>query len=320
MSQMMTQQPVNKMTTKKKSVNGILLLDKPKELTSNAALQRVKRLFNAKKAGHTGSLDPLATGMLPLCFGEATKFSQFLLESDKRYYVTGKLGVKTTTGDSEGEVIATRVVQGVTAERLKEVLAEFLGDITQIPPMYSAIKHQGKPLYTLARQGIEIERQPRPVHIFSIVLESCTEDTFTFVVHCSKGTYIRTLVEDMGEKLNVGAHVIALRRLSVTPYDQQPMYTMDQLEALVMQKASHPSEGDLLSKILLPVETAVGDCPAITLSTASAFYLRTGQAVRLPGPLTAKRVKIYDQNGQFLGVGEVLPDGRVKPERLVNVA
>lgn len=296
----------------RRQVNGILLLDKPAEMTSNGALQRVKRLFYAKKAGHTGSLDPIATGMLPICFGEATKFSQFLLESDKSYRVTGQLGVQTNTGDREGEVIAACQVVDMTVERIEQVMTKFLGEQDQIPPMFSAIKYQGKPLYELARKGIEIERKSRRVTIFSLRLDKLKNDQFTFHVHCSKGTYIRTLVEDIGRALGCGAHVIRLHRTTVTPYDETHMVTLPALEAIA---ASAGSEG--LSACLLPVETAVQVFPIVKLSTSAAFYMRMGQPVRANFPINSLFVRLVSEDLRFLGMGEVLPDGRVKPHRLL---
>lgn len=296
----------------RRSVHGILLLDKPPGMTSNGALQRVKRLFYAKKAGHTGSLDPIATGMLPICFGEATKFSQFLLESDKSYHVVAKLGVQTTTGDCEGEAIAVKPVIDVTLDRLAQIVPQFLGDIEQVPPMYSAIKHQGKPLYELARKGIEIERKSRPVTIFSLDVLHLEGDQLTMRVHCSKGTYIRTLVEDIGQELGCGAHVIGLRRLTVTPYGDGIMYTLPALEKIYDTVGL---EG--LASALLPVETAVQVFPAIQLSTSAAFYLRMGQPVRTPFPLDASLVRLVSEDARFLGIGEVMSDGRVKPHRLL---
>jgi tRNA pseudouridine55 synthase len=295
-------------------VDGILLLDKPAGMTSNRVLQSVKRLFHAKKAGHTGSLDPLATGMLPICFGEATKFSQFLLESDKSYEVVAKLGVRTRTADSEGEIIATKPVQNVTRERILDLIPSFLGEIDQIPPMFSALKVQGKPLYELARQGIEIERKARRVTIFSFSLEKLdlAVNEMTFRVHCSKGTYIRTLIDDMGEALGCGAHVTALRRTMVTPYQSALMHTFSELEHIAQTAGS---EG--LLACLLPVETSVHIFPAVTLSQAAAFYLRMGQPVRAPFPLDSAMVRLLSEDATFLGIGEVMSDGRVKPHRLL---
>jgi tRNA pseudouridine55 synthase len=296
-----------------RQVHGILLLDKPIGLTSNSALQRVKRLFKAKKAGHTGSLDPIASGMLPICFGEATKFSQFLLESDKSYQVVAKLGEQTTTGDSEGAIIATSPVVGVTEAVLVQVISKYLGEIDQIPPMFSAIKVKGKPLYELARKGIEIERSPRRITIFSMYTESLVGSIVKFHVHCSKGTYIRTLVEDIGKDLGCGAHVVGLRRIQVTPYSHAGMYTLPALEAIVDRLGLAG-----LSPCLLPVETSVQVFPAVTLSLAAAFYLRTGQSVRVTVPLNSHIVRLYSEEGKFLGMGEVMLDGRIKPMRLLS--
>lgn len=296
----------------RRNINGILLLDKPDGMTSNGALQRVKRLFGAKKAGHTGSLDPIATGMLPLCFGEATKFSQFLLESNKSYYVTAKLGEQTNTGDSEGTIIATKPVVGVTQQRIQQVLEKFIGEIDQVPPMFSAIKVQGKPLYELARKGIEIERKSRRVTIFSLDLIRCESDQLSLQVHCSKGTYIRTLVEDIGRELDCGAHVIELRRTNVTPYDNALMYTLPALEAIAVSAGIGG-----LDACLLPVETAVQIFPAVQLSTSAAFYLRMGQPIRTNLPAETSLVRLVAEDGRFLGMGEVTLDGMVKPHRLV---
>ncbi|OGT45374.1 MAG: tRNA pseudouridine(55) synthase TruB [Gammaproteobacteria bacterium RIFCSPHIGHO2_12_FULL_41_20] len=293
-------------------VHGILLLDKPRGITSNHALQRVKRLFSAKKAGHTGSLDPLATGMLPLCLGEATKFSQFLLNSDKYYRVVAKLGVQTTTADSEGEIVAVSSVEGINLSNLMRVLPGFMGVIEQVPPMYSALKYHGKPLYRLARQGIEVERQPREVCIHVLQAEELCGDLLSLYVHCSKGTYIRTLVEDIGRELGCGAHVYQLRRMAVSPYQQATMYSMSILESI------HEEAGmQGLSALLLPMESAVDVFPAVKLSTAAAFYLRMGQAVRVPELPSTGLIRLLSVDAKFLGIGEVLADGRVKPHRLV---
>lgn len=295
----------------KKNINGILLLDKGIDISSNGALQRVKWLFGAKKAGHTGSLDPLATGMLPICFGEATKFSQYLLESDKRYRVKVKLGEKTTTGDAEGEIIATRPIVNLSLERISIVLRQFTGEIQQIPPMFSAIKHQGTPLYELARKGVAVDRAPRHVTIFSVNCDGFDGDTFNLDVHCSKGTYIRTLVEDIGEVLECGAHVAQLRRTCVTPYQEAKMITFEALEAL--QKEFGPAA---LYQLLLPIESSVEALPVVKLSTSSAFYIRTGQPVMVPHLPTHGLVRLYSDDG-FMGVGEIMDDGRVAPRRLI---
>lgn len=293
----------------KKNINGIFLLNKPLNMTSNHALQRVKRLFGAKKAGHTGSLDPLATGMLPICFGEATKFSQFLLESDKCYQVTAKLGEKTTTGDAEGEVILARSIPPISREQLDQVLSLFVGAQQQIPPMFSAVKFQGKPLYELARQGIEIERQSRTVTIYELELIAFTSDTLRLNVRCSKGTYIRTLVEDIGEKLGCGAHVIELHRSVVSPYQSASMMTLADLEA---------EDANILEQYLLPMETSVASFPAIELSASAVFYIQTGQSIVVPGISASGWVRLIANDARFLGVGEILEDGRIAPRRLIN--
>lgn len=297
----------------RKHINGILLLDKPIGMTSNRALQKVKYLFQAKKAGHTGSLDPIATGMLPVCFGEATKFSQFLLESDKVYCVEAKLGVATNTGDSEGEVISTLAIDGITEEKIQAVLAKWVGEIEQIPPMYSAIKHQGRPLYELARKGIVIERKSRTVRIFSLEFHSLHEDKLSFSVHCSKGTYVRTLVEDIAKDLGSCAHVTQLRRLTVTPYNETSMLTMPILEAMVEESGI-----ESLLPYLLPIESAVQSYHAVTLSSSAAFYLKMGQPVRTASIIPAgSLVRLVAEDGKFMGIGESMPDGRIKPVRLV---
>jgi tRNA pseudouridine55 synthase len=295
-----------------RKINGILLLDKPVCMTSNKALQRVKRLFGAKKAGHTGSLDPLATGMLPICFGEATKFSQYLLESDKCYQVSAKLGITTVTGDAEGAVTSVNPLIHVTRERIEESLSRLRGAIQQIPPMYSAVKWRGKPLYELARQGIEVNRVPRTVHIYQLQFNDLQQDILQLEVHCSKGTYIRTLVEDIGKLLGCGAHVSALRRSTVLPYSEIKMHTLDMLEHAHQQVGT-----EALVQYLLPVETSVETLPAVKLSHAAAFYMRTGQPVTAPRLLAKGLVRIFSHLDKFMGVGEILDDGRLAPRRLV---
>jgi tRNA pseudouridine55 synthase len=296
-----------------RNINGILLLDKPGKMTSNAALQTIKNLFKARKAGHTGSLDPLATGMLPICLGEATKFSQFLLEADKRYWVIAQLGIQTTTGDAEGEIVKKASVENISLPKFEEILQRFRGAITQIPSMYSALKHQGRPLYELARQGITIERQARTVHIHELVLLDHTADTLTLEVVCSKGTYIRTLVEDIGEVMGCGAHVAALRRLTAGPYREEQMITLD-----AMQKLAELNDLSLLDKHLLPVDSAVEHWPLLTLSEAAMYYLKRGQSIIAPYAPSSGWVRLARQSGEFIGVGEILEDGRVAPRRLVQ--
>jgi tRNA pseudouridine55 synthase len=297
-----------------RDVNGILLLDKPSGITSNDALQQVKHLYFAKKAGHTGSLDPLASGLLPICMGEATKVSAFLLDADKRYEVRCQLGVRTTTADAEGEVLETRPVEQYTDQQLEAVLDEFRGDIEQIPPMYSALKHEGQRLYKLARQGVEVEREARPVTIYELSISGRGQDWIDIDVHCSKGTYVRTLGEDMGERLGCGAHVAALRRTAVGPYDEQRLVTLERLQEL--------KQNDLpaMDALLLPIETALTQWPDVELSADASFYLQQGQPVLVPHAPTSGWVRLYESNRHFLGMGEILDDGRVAPRRLMKSA
>lgn len=297
-----------------RNVSGILLLDKPRGMTSNEALQRVKRLYKAAKAGHTGSLDPLATGLLPVCLGGATKFSSFLLDADKHYRVQVQLGVVTTTADAEGEVVKTAPVDGLCEQDLRQALERFRGPIEQLPPMYSAVKHQGERLYKLARQGIEVERTPRTVHIFEIDLRSFEPPSLEMDVHCSKGTYVRTLAEDLGEVLGCGGHVSGLRRMGVGPYVESDtrFVTLDEVERLA------EAEGlDALDALLLPLESALGHWPPVRLSEDAAFYLRQGQAVLVPQAPTEGLVRLYDPSRKFIGVGCILDDGKVQPKRLL---
>lgn len=296
---------------KGRAVNGILLLDKPLGLSSNRALQRVKRLYDARKAGHTGSLDPLADGMLPICLGDATKLSAFLLDADKHYWFRAKLGVTTATGDTEGEVIEERDAGAVTRADIEAVLPRFSGRIEQLPPMYSALKHQGKRLYELARDGIEVERQPREVTIHDLELLAFDRPEFELRVHCSKGTYVRTLAEDIGEALGCGAHVTALRRSGVGPYTELPMVTMEALE----NRAEQGTQA--LDELLLPIDTALGGWPEVQVGADSAFYLRQGQAVVVPKAPTEGWVRIYHAD-RFLAVGQVQDDGRIAPKRLMS--
>ncbi len=297
----------------RRPVDGVLLLDKPVGWTSNAALQAVKRLYQAKKAGHTGSLDPLASGLLPLCLGEATKLSGLLLNADKSYRFTCRLGVTTTTGDAEGEVIATRPVEALSCERVDAALRQFTGVIQQIPPMYSAVKQNGQPLYKLARKGIEVARAPREVTVRDLRLVRQEAEELECELRCSKGTYVRTLVADLGEALGCGAHVSALRRTAVEPYDAARMVT---LEALRERAEQEGLAG--LDQWLLPLDSAVADWPAISVAGDSAFYLRQGQAVLVPRAPTRGWVRLYQGEHRFLGIGEILDDGRVAPRRLVG--
>ena len=286
-------------------------MDKPAGISSNDVVQQAKRLFGAQKVGHTGSLDPLATGVLPLCFGEATKFSQYLLDADKKYWAQVRLGITTETGDADGEVIAQADASSVTPAQAVAALETFVGEIEQIPSMYSALKHQGQPLYKLARKGIEVERAPRQVSIYSAELLQFSEASIELRVHCSKGTYIRSLAEDLGAALGCGAHVSALRRLAAGPYEEGQATTLAELcETNDMQE---------MDALLLPVSSAVDSWPAVRLHEDTAHYVRQGQPVQVSHAPTDGWVQIFElaEEDRFLGVGEILTDGRVAPRRLV---
>ena len=289
----------------------MLVVDKPAGISSNDAVQQAKRLFGAQKVGHTGSLDPLATGVLPLCFGEATKFSQFLLDADKKYWTRIRLGVTTETGDADGDIIAEADASNVTAGQVAEELKNFVGEIEQIPSMYSALKHQGQPLYKLARQGIEVERAPRKVTIYSAELLNVTGSEIELFVHCSKGTYVRSLAEDLGAALGCGGHVSGLRRLAAGPYQEEQSISFEQLNAV-----GGPEELDTL---LLPVSSAVDSWPVMRLHEDTAHYLLRGQPVQVAHAPTEGWVQIFEsgEEDRFLGVGEILTDGRIAPRRLV---
>jgi tRNA pseudouridine55 synthase len=297
-----------------RNISGVLLLDKPIGLTSNKALQEVKFHFKAAKAGHTGSLDPLATGLLPICFGEATKLSAFLLDADKHYRVRVKLGETTTTADAEGEVVEQTDPSGVSEEDVRTVLGEFLGEQQQLPPMYSAIKHQGERLYKLARQGVEVEREPRTIHIHALNLLGFELPEFELDVHCSKGTYVRTLAEDMGKRLGCGAHVSGLRRTGVGPYDDQSMISLEQVQAAFADKRFQE-----MDEWLLPLESALSEWPVVKLTPDAAFYMQQGQPIMVPNAPTSGWVRLYANQSDFLGVGQILDDGRVAPKRLMQV-
>jgi tRNA pseudouridine55 synthase len=340
-------------SSKKRSVHGILLLDKPKGMTSNQALQTAKQLFSASKAGHTGSLDPLATGLLPLCFGEATKFSQFLLNANKIYCVSACLGFKTNTGDAEGEVIQSRPVSKYSVDQLEATLSAFRGLISQMPPMFSALKHKGRPLYKLARQGIVVERSPRTVTIHSLrLLDSRDESIYSqqlgflrvdrvvkqpecikihedcklsgnigknssaksilnLEIKCSKGTYIRTLIEDIGEALGCGAYVHDLRRVGVANYLAEQMVSLEELQSLSLAERDQK---------LLSLDSLLDEWPILKISQAAAYYLYRGQAVLLPNlPKQGFARLLLQESGRFIGVGEILEDGRVAPRRLMDL-
>ncbi len=301
---------MGKRKNKGRAVNGVLLFDKPSGGSSNQMLQKVKRLFGAAKAGHTGSLDPLATGMLPICMGEATKISAFLLDADKHYHLHCQLGVSTTTGDAEGDVLSTQDASHVQSADIEALLAEFTGEIEQIPPMYSALKHNGERLYKLARQGIEVERKPRRVTIYEIQLLSLQSSVLELKVTCSKGTYVRTLVEDIAARFDLGAHIVSLRRLRVGPYSGE-MITLSQLETLAEQGTA------ALDNCLLSIDSGVADWPDVQLGADAAFYVRQGQAVLVPHAPTKGWVRIYNHS-KFLGIGEIQDDGLVAPRRMIQ--
>ncbi|SLM61781.1 MULTISPECIES: tRNA pseudouridine(55) synthase TruB [Dickeya] len=301
-----------------RDIHGVLLLDKPQGASSNDVLQKVKRLFNANKAGHTGALDPLATGMLPVCLGEATKFSQYLLDADKRYRVIARLGQRTDTSDADGNVIAQRPVT-FDNDALMQALDSFRGHTQQVPSMYSALKHEGRPLYEYARQGIVVEREARDITVYELQFIRWEGDELELEIHCSKGTYIRTIIDDLGEKLGCGAHVIYLRRLQVATYPTARMVTLAQLQALHEQAlAQEQPVGELLDDLLLPMDTAVQAFPVVNLSAVVAGYLKLGQAVRAPDAPTQGMVRITEgESHKFIGMGEIDDEGRVAPRRLV---
>lgn len=293
----------------KRDITGILLLDKPLGLSSNQALQQAKRLFKAAKAGHTGSLDPLATGLLPLCFGQATKISSYLLDADKRYLAQVKLGEKTATGDAEGEIVARSNPVLLTQEHLLQAIPAFIGTIRQIPPMYSALKRDGQPLYKLARAGCEVEREPREVRIHALKLTRFLPGTCEFDVQCSKGTYIRTLVEDIAQAVGQVAHLSGLRRLEVGSFAGTRMWTLDELESLA-QSDPLALDGCLVS----PVQ-ALNHWPGVRLDPGRAFQLSRGQAVTLAEDLPAGPLTLVSEAGELLGIGEINAQGLLAPKR-----
>ena len=310
---------------KGRSVSGILLLDKPLHLSSNHAVQRVKRLFKAAKAGHTGSLDPLATGMLPICLGEATKFSQYMLDADKAYRTTAKLGVRTASGDTDSDVVSERPVPELDRETVETALNTFLGETLQTPSMYSALKKDGQPLYKLARQGIEVERKARPIHIYDIKLLDIRSDELDIELRCSKGTYVRNVVDDLGELLGCGAHVLTLRRFSVRGFDETAMVTLDELQDIAADTENSGESGqafEALDALLQPAWEAVKELPAVQLNELAASFLKQGQPVFVPNVSVEGKVVLFnkeaDASQKFVGVGEVMDDGRIAPRRLVS--
>lgn len=298
----------------RRDLHGVLLLDKPQGMTSNDALQKVKRLFNAKKAGHTGALDPLATGMLPICFGEATKFSQYLLDSDKRYQVIAKLGERTDTSDADGQIICSKPVN-ITQSQIDEALTHFRGDILQVPTMFSALKHQGKPLYEYARQGIVIERESRPITVYEnqFIQFDVTNHELTLEIHCSKGTYIRTIIDDLGELLGCGAHVIYLRRLQVSNYPIKKMVTLDALQNLADK-----------DELLMPVDSPMNEYPKVILSEQQGKNILLGRTIEIDSTINEVNVstkenlvRIY-QDQRFIGAG-IQTNNKLSPKRLISL-
>jgi len=295
-----------------RDIHGVFLLDKPQGMSSNDIMQKVKRIFQANKAGHTGALDPLATGMLPICLGEATKFSQFLLDADKRYLVTAKLGERTDTSDAEGQIVETRDVNVKTPEILT-ALEQFRGNILQVPTMFSALKHNGKPLYEYARQGITVEREARPITIFELNFIEYNAPYLTLEVHCSKGTYIRTLVDDLGEVLGCGGHVTMLRRTAVADYPTEKMLDWHALQSLAEQQ-----DLSLLDALLLPMDTAVAKLPALTLDENQTQGIGFGQRIKFNNPNRLQgQVRLFSHENRFLGVAVIDENNVIRPQRLV---
>ncbi|WP_225086872.1 tRNA pseudouridine(55) synthase TruB [Pectobacterium colocasium] len=301
-----------------RDIHGVLLVDKPQGVSSNDVLQKVKRIFNANRAGHTGALDPLATGMLPICLGEATKFSQYLLDSDKRYRVIARLGQRTDTSDADGNVIEERAI-GFSATELEQALEGFRGTTQQVPSMYSALKYQGRKLYEYARQGLTVPREARDITVYELQFIRWEGDELELEIHCSKGTYIRTIIDDLGEKLGCGAHVIYLRRLQVATYPIERMVTLEQLAALVEQaQAQELSPSLSLDPLLMPMESPVIDFPEVNLTPVVAGYLKLGQPVQAANAPLNGMVRITEGDAhKFIGMGEIDGDGRVAPRRLV---
>lgn len=297
---------------KGRNIQGVLLLDKPQGMTSNDVLQKVKRIFNAQKAGHTGALDPLATGMLPICFGESTKFSQYLLDSDKRYRVIARLGQRTDTSDADGQIVEERAVN-IDEAQIKQALNDFRGDIMQIPTMFSALKYQGRPLYEYARQGITIERDARPITVYENRFIRFENNQLELEIHCSKGTYIRTIIDDLGEVLGCGAHVIYLRRLQVSTYPIDKMLSLSYLQ-------EHSADVEQLAALLMPVDSPVQDYSKISLSIEEGDDILLGRCIEITedtaSSLLTNLVRIYQQQ-RFIGIGEV--NNRVlSPKRLIQ--
>lgn len=301
-----------------RDVHGVFLLDKHQGASSNDVLQKVKRLFNANKAGHTGALDPLATGMLPICLGEATKFSRYLLDSDKRYRVIARLGQRTDTSDADGNIVETRPMTFSQAE-LDVALESFRGETLQVPTMFSALKYQGRKLYEYAREGITVPREARPITVFELQFIRWQGDELELEIHVSKGTYIRTIIDDLGEKLGCGAHVIMLRRLQVARYPIARMMTLEQLQTLAAQvNAAETPDYAPLDALLLPMDSPAEDFPAVNLPTPVAAWFKQGMPVQAENAPVSGLVRVTEGDEQkFIGMAEIADDGRVAPRRLV---
>lgn len=297
----------------RREVNGLLLLDKPTGLSSNHALQRAKRFFNAKKAGHTGSLDPLASGLLPICFGEATKFAQYYLDADKAYAVEAQLGVRTTTSDAEGEVVDERAIPSLTIDQIEQFANHFRGEIEQTPSIYSALKYQGQPLYSYARRGIDVPRPTRTIHIYQLDVLSLEEDRLRLFVRCSKGTYIRTLVDDLGELIGCGAHVTVLRRTGVGQFSVANTVTLDQL-----QQWSEASHIDQMDGTLVSLEQMMTGWPSLALSDEAVQYMFQGKTIQTTAPVEPGLVALYSPDSRLIGIGECDEQGMCCAKRLVK--
>ena len=301
---------MSKRYKKGRDINGIVLLDKASGGSSNHALQQVKRLFGANKAGHTGSLDPLASGLLPICLGQATKVAQFLLDDDKRYFVRAKLGQISSTGDSEGKIVNFGSTQGINESSIRSVLLQFIGNVNQVPPMYSALKRNGTPLYKLARKGIEIERSPRPVIIHEINFLDLEEAVASLEVFCSKGTYIRTLVEDIGKSLGCGGHVVELRRTGFAHLDLSGSKTYEQLSKLKEQNI------ESLDSVILSADKMLPNLESVYLDSEQTRDIRLGKKIEYLGFSNPQKLKLYDHNEQFIGIGESNLMSEILPKRL----
>ncbi len=294
-----------------RNISGIVVLDKANGLSSNAALQEVKRLYEANKAGHAGSLDPLATGVLPVCLGEATKVSQFLLDSDKCYRARIKLGIRTDTGDSEGSIIERNAGISVSRKAIERALTKFKGEIEQVPPMHSAIKMNGVPLYKLARKGIAVEREPRLVTLYQVCLLEFVNSELELEISCSKGTYIRTIADDLGQELGCGAHVIELRRTQAGVFTEKDSISA---EELALEKENRGL--DKIDQFLIPMDRAIQDLPEVNLPSITASHVKNGQAVLVRHLPKSGLVRMYEDE-QFIGIGSIDDDGKVAPRRLI---